>query len=67
MKFCFLAFCVALLLPVNRAVAEETNREFYAICVDGQKIGYAIQSRSVTDGVVTTSRRCPEDLTDRAK
>jgi len=55
MKFCFLAFCVALLLPVNRAVAEETNREFYAICVDGQKIGYAIQSRSVTDGVVTTT------------
>ena len=55
MRFYFLVFCMALLLPVNPAVAEETNREFYAICVDGQKIGYAVQARSVADGVVTTT------------
>ena len=35
--------------------ADQKEVEYYAILVDGQKIGHVVLTRSIADGVVTTS------------
>ncbi len=56
MKFrCIFAVCLVLAAAgVSNAKSEET--EYYAVFMDGNKIGHAVRSRITTEGKVTTSQ-----------
>ncbi len=49
-----IVMCLVLLLPCLPAIAS-TQTEYFAVFMEGKKIGYAIQSRVAADGKVTTS------------
>ncbi len=50
---------VIFVLGSAAVFGESSDLEYYAILVDGKKIGHVVQTRSVADGVVTTT----EDMT----
>jgi len=54
----FLSFCL-LGCSAGLAFGDGAEVEYYAIRVDGKKIGHVVQKRAVADGVVTTT----EDMT----
>jgi len=48
-------FCVFLSLWTNSIFADTSETEYYAILIGGGKAGYAVGTRNVADGIVTTS------------
>lgn len=57
--FCFYLLCVVFLCTVriSSAASNETaeEKEYLAVFMEGKKVGYAIESRNVSEGKVTTS------------
>ena len=58
MRLFFLALCILSIFAVG-ARAETTETEYYAIFMEGNKIGHVTQTRQIKDGIVTTA----EDMT----
>jgi hypothetical protein len=59
---CLLCICLVLTVagvsyaqPAIRPASPQEEKEYFAVFMEGKKVGYAIQSRSVADGKVTTS------------
>lgn len=51
----FVSICCAVLMLANWSAANESETEYYAVFMEGAKIGYSINTRSVEDGRVTTT------------
>ncbi len=57
MRHFFVVFCALLLLAAAtlRADNVQTETEYYAVLVDGQKMGHAIFTRQAAEGIVSTT------------
>ena len=57
MRVCMIAFFVVGLIAVSTTatVAQESDIEYFAVFMGGQKVGYSIRSRVVSEGKVTTT------------
>ena len=51
----FFIICCAVLMLANWSGASESETEYYAVFMEGAKIGYSVNTRSVEDGRVTTT------------
>ncbi len=57
MRVFSLVFTVLSVFFANSAVADSSQSQFYAICITGEKIGYAVHTRTVAAGIVTTTEK----------
>ena len=57
MRVFFPVLTVLSVFFANSAPADSSQSQFYAICMAGAKTGYAVHTRSVTNGIVTTTER----------
>ena len=53
---CILAICLVL-TAAGRAQTPSDQTEYFALFMEGKKVGYAIQNRLVADGNVTTTEQ----------
>ena len=55
MKTCFRVLFAALFLLAGLAYSNGTETEYFALFLEGKKIGHAVATRTVEEGIVTTS------------